>query len=527
MTSTSLDVSRTVLRAHDVTKRYGGTRALSGVGIELATDEVVGLLGGNGAGKSTLVKILTGVVQPDDGHLGIDGEPLSMRTPAQARRAGIGVVHQHTQLFRGQSVAWNMFVGAFPRRAGVFIDRRALAVRGEELAASVGVELDMTAPVESLDPPGRKTVEILRALAVRPRFLFLDEPTAALESRETSQLLALMRRLASNGTGIVFITHRLAEVLATADRVVALRDGAVSGQLARDALDADTLVRLVADAEVPDHVSPQHAPEDRVVIDLRGARIRRDAPPFDLTVRAGEIVSCVGLVGSGATALTGALVGAGTLRADSFTVSGRARPQSPRRALRAGVGFVPSDRAEAVQPQQSVSLNLIGPWLSRFSTAGWLRKARIRAATASAGDAFRIKYASLDIPISSLSGGNAQKVMIARWMIGGVTVLVLNEPTQGVDVLARSQIHQSIIDFAAAGGAVLIATTDLQEARSLSHRLLVTHGGQLVSEYRRDDGLPDLDALLATMTGVSATGIPPAEPDLSSATPALDSGGPR
>ncbi|MCC5574652.1 sugar ABC transporter ATP-binding protein [Microtetraspora sp. AC03309] len=498
----------TGLCARGITKSYGGTQVLKEVDFDVAPGEVVALLGGNGAGKSTLVKVLTGAVRPDGGAIRIDGVETAFTAPKHARDAGVAVVHQHTQLFADQSIAWNVYAGHLPRRRGL-LDVRALHDRAEALGRRFGTDLDMRRPASSLDAPGRKIVEILRALTTEPRYLLLDEPTAALEPRESRRLFDLVENLVGSGTGIVLISHRLAEVLETADRVVGLRDGANVGTLDRTEMTGPALIRLVAGTDVAELDGPDEEPAERVRLAVKSGRLRHGAAPFELSLRSGEIVSCVGLTGSGIERLVGAIAGCGSLAEGTIVLDGRpVRLSSPRVAQRLGIGYVPGDRAEAVQPERSVAENLVLPALDRFSTCGWMRRRRIAEAAEAARSAYDIKCASLDAPISTLSGGNQQKVVIARWLMGGTKVLVLNEPTQGVDVSARAQIHENLHAFAGEGGAVLMATTDLPEARALSHRILAVHNGEVSHEFDRSDGTPSIDDLTAAMTGVTGAKSP-------------------
>ncbi|MFD9205882.1 sugar ABC transporter ATP-binding protein [Streptomyces sioyaensis] len=501
--------SRTGIRARGITKSYRGTQVLKEVDFDVAPGEVVALLGGNGAGKSTLVKVLTGAVHPDGGAISVDGVEATFTTPKHARDAGIAVVHQHTQLFGDQSVAWNIYAGNLPRRRGL-LDVRTLHDRAAALCRRFGTDLDVRQHASALDAPGRKIVEILRALTTAPRYLLLDEPTAALEPSESRRLFDLTGNLAAAGTGIVLITHRLAEVLEVADRVVGLRDGANAGMLHRTGMTGPALVRLVAGTDVAELDGPDKDPAEGVRLAVRKGQLRRGAPAFEFSLRAGEIVACVGLIGSGIERLVAAIAGRGSLAAGTIVLDGQpVRLSTPRVAQRLGIGYVPGDRSEAVQPERSVAENLVLPSLDRFATRGWMRRGRIAEAADLARLQYGIKCSSLDASMSTLSGGNQQKVVIARWLGGGTKVLVLHEPTQGVDVAARAQIHENILTFAREGGSVLMATTDLPEARALSHRILAVHNGEVSREFDRRDNAPSIDDLTAAMTGVSCADAPP------------------
>jgi ABC-type sugar transport system ATPase subunit len=499
------------LVAAGVSRSFGGAVALDRVDFDISTGEVVALLGENGAGKSTLVKILTGATLPDSGSTLIDGREVRLRSPREAQARGVAVVHQDYQLFPERSIAENIQPGgALPSRLGL-VDLRRARETASALLHDLGVDIDVRRKAASLDATERKLVEIVRALRVRPRFLFLDEPTASLEARQSEQLLDLMRTLRDRGTGIVFITHKLGEVLQVTDRVVVLRDGRNVGEAPCMSLTADRLVRLIVGRDVSRHDGPAHAPSDVTALEIRTERHRSEPRDDSITVRAGEVVTLVGLVGSGVSELLRKV--AGVDRPDGVGLLLDGKPVSfknPAMAAARGVAYIPGDRKAGLFGQRSVAINLAQPSMSRYARSGLLNRRLIHAGAEAARSDLDIRCRSVKDPVGRLSGGNQQKVLVGRWFAAGISVLVVEEPTQGVDVAARKQIHQQILDFAAGGGAVLMATPDLDEARELSHRLVVLHAGRVSVQFDcHVAGPPPRGAITSAMAGLAWAGTGP------------------
>jgi ABC-type sugar transport system ATPase subunit len=473
------------LSAVGVTHRYGGVAALTDVGFEVSTGEVHALLGENGAGKSTLVRVLTGAVVPDAGKLAIGDEPLRFSSPRDAQAAGIGVVHQDYHLFPDLTVAENVCAISVhaPTRARL-VDRRRMFAMARDLLHDLGIDVDPRRKVAGLDAAERKLIEIARALLQRPRFLLLDEPTAALEPRETDRLLEVVGRLRDRGTGIILVTHRLGEVCRIADRATALRDGRTVGTLPKAELTPTALTHLIVGSAVEELEGPGHAAGPPVV-ELRGLRLRQDAQPIDLHVGERELVAVIGLVGAGVPAVLGAVAGSVPDAGATITVEGRqVRIPGPRAARRLGIGFAPEDRKRTgLLLDQSIAANMGLGSLSKWSRGAFTLRAALRTAARDAGTIFDIRYQSIDQPVGALSGGNQQKVLLGRWHLAGVSTLVVQEPSQGVDIGARHEIHKHLVDFAANGGRVLFSSSDIDEVRAIAHRIYVLHAGEISAVF--------------------------------------------
>ncbi|MEI5101063.1 sugar ABC transporter ATP-binding protein [Streptomyces sp. PmtG] len=465
----------------DVSKSFLGVRVLHGVSLDLAAGEVHALVGENGAGKSTLMKVLAGEHVPDEGTLTLDGTRHSFSHPAEAQAAGIGIIHQEFALLAHRTVAENVFLGREPTRRGL-VDRRAMEDRTARLLTDLGAAgISPRAHVRDLSIARQQTVEIVKALASDIRVLVMDEPTAPLAAHEAGLLHALVRRLAARGLGVLYVSHRLREVLDLSQRVTVLKDGRHVTTSRTADTDADTVVRAMVGRDLSAYYPPRARPRDLgdAVLTVRGggnARLRG----IDLTLRAGEITGVAGLEGSGRTSLARALFGADPFTVGTMTVAGRAlRPTSPRRAIRAGLALVTEDRkAEGLALRQSVRDNALlvtraartraRPPTARETTA-LLEKVRLQAR----GEDSEVRY---------LSGGNQQKVVIAKWLAARPRVLLFDEPTRGVDVGAKAAIHTLVRDLAREGLAVLIVSSELPELIGMSDRVLVMAEGRVVGE---------------------------------------------
>jgi ABC-type sugar transport system ATPase subunit len=473
------------LTAAGVTHRYGGVAALTDVDFDVSTGEVHALLGENGAGKSTLVRVLTGALLPDAGELSIDGRPLRFSSPRDAQAAGIGVVHQDYHLFPDLTVAENVCAVSVhaPSRARI-VDRRRMVATARDLLADLGIDVDPRRRAGGLDAAERKLIEIARALLQRPRFLLLDEPTAALEPRETDRLLQVIARLRDRGTGVILVTHRLGEVCRVADRATALRDGRNVGTLPQQELTPTSLTHLIVGSAVSELAGPGH-PAGPAALRVRGLRLREDAAPIELHVGQRELVAVIGLVGSGVPAVLGAVAGSVPRRDASITLDGRpVRIAGPRDARGLGIGFAPEDRKRTgLLLGQSIAANMGLGSLSSWSRGGFTQRSALRAAAQEAGEVFDIRCRSVDQPVGALSGGNQQKVLLGRWHVAGVSTLVVQEPSQGVDIGARHEIHKHLVAFAAGGGRVLFSSSDIDEVRAIAHRIYVLHAGEVSAVF--------------------------------------------
>ena len=475
--------SHPLLSLRGLTKRYGGVVALAGVDFDLRAGEIHALLGENGAGKSTLIKILGGVVRADSGTIEVDESPVEVHNTAEADRMGIRLIHQELSLAPNLTVAENILLGREPTRLGVLIDRRRL----DSMAESLVAELDMPeigpvrTRVDGLSVARRQLVEIARALAVRARILVLDEPTASLSQHEAEALIARLRRLRAQGVGIIYISHRLEEIRRLADRITVLRDGRNVGTRDAGAVQPDELVRLMVGRDVsatPSRPDWNPGPVVLSVEDLRNEQVH--GVSFEL--RAGEVLGLAGLVGSGRSELARALCGLDPLRSGRILIDGMAiAPRSPGEARAAGIVLVPEDRkGQGLVMTGSVAYNLTLPWTRDWIRGAWVDRRRRAAIVGRAVSRFDIKSDHPEKPVGSLSGGNQQKVVVARWMEHPPRVLILDEPTRGVDVKARDEMYAILRDLVARGIAVLLISSDLPEVIGLSHRLALYRDGHIL-----------------------------------------------
>ena len=472
---------------------YSGVVVLHEVDYELRSGEIHALLGENGSGKSTLIKILTGAVKPTAGTLYVDAEDTHFASPQQAQAAGVAVVHQNYNLFSDLSIEKTLLASAavVPRQTLYLrsVDHRAWRRDVQELLHRLGMDLDPRAIVGSLGPAERKFVEIARAMVTDPRFLILDEPTASLEPAAADRVLALMRTLREQGVGVAFVSHRLDEVAATADRVTVLRDGRRVAERTSDGLTASDMARLMVGDRPQESVRPaQPTVRPDVMLSLRGTAVADDTDAFDLDVHAGEILAVTGLVGSGASTLV-AMVGGDVPMRGQAQVHGRTVSlRSPRDAKANGIGFIPEDRkARGLVIEQSCAVNISLASMPVVSTAGWVSRRRLLRRAEEFRDRLDIRMPGPSAPASSLSGGNQQKVLVAKWLASGVSLLAVEEPTQGVDIGGKAQIHDLLREFTAGGGAVVLFSTDVREVLALADRVAVFRHGSLLSLHDHDD----------------------------------------
>jgi rhamnose transport system ATP-binding protein len=467
-------VQAPLLRLTNVRKSFGGVRALAGVDLELHRGSITALIGENGAGKSTLVKILTGVHQPDAGTVELDQAPILIRTPTAARALGIGVVHQECLVFDQLTVAENLFVNAHPAGRGL-IDWRALRARAQAALQELGADFDAETPVGSLSIAQKHVVQIARALVGESRVLILDEPTASLSQRECAELFRIARKLRDAGCALLFITHKFDEIFELADRYAVFRDGASVGEGLLAATDRDALIRLMVGRPV-EQLFPKL--ESRLGDELlRVENLGRDGQfeGIDFALRRGEILGIYGLVGAGRTELAQVLFGAE--RADRGSVSGSS-----------DIALVPEDRQNqgSILPF-SIAANIALPNLATLAPRGWLSSRREYELARHWIDALGIKAQGPAQAVQNLSGGNQQKVVIAKWLARKPAVLILDEPTKGIDVGAKAAVHAVTSEFAAAGNGVILISSELPEIIAMSDRVLVMRRGRLTGEFIRAD----------------------------------------
>jgi ABC-type sugar transport system ATPase subunit len=488
------------LEMRGISKTFPGVRALSGVDLLVKRGTVHAIVGENGAGKSTLMKILSGLYPPSAGEIRIDGGLATIASSADALRRGIAMVHQELNLAPDLTVAENVFLGRTPRR-GPFVDRTALRQGARAILADLGTRLDPDARLGSLTISQRQLVEIAKAHAARPRIVVLDEPTSSLSEHKAQALFEVIARMKAAGTAILYISHRLREVLAIADEVTVLRDGALAGARSREGLTAAEMIRLMVGREVSELFPKRAATIGAPLLQVEGLADGGRVTGVSLEVRAGEIVGLTGLVGAGRSEVARAIVDLGPRAAGTIRVGGRSvSPRSPAEALAAGIAYVPEDRkGEGIVPTLTVRENVTLPMLAGLSRLGWVRSGAERRVARAETQRLGVSPADPEHRIGTLSGGNQQKVVIARWLAARPSVLILDEPTRGVDVGAKAEIHAIIGDLVAEGMGVLMISSEMPEVMAVSDRVVVMHEGRAAPALER--GELDERRIMALATG--------------------------
>ncbi|WP_249149604.1 sugar ABC transporter ATP-binding protein [Bradyrhizobium liaoningense] len=483
--------SAEVLRAHRIIKDFDGQRALDGVSLSLRAGEIHALVGQNGAGKSTLIKVLTGVYPATAGDILVRGQLINIVSPQQARLAGIEVVHQQGNLIPSLSVQENLFLGqALPRRGRALIDWKSVRHAAEALLARVGVHVDASAPVSSLRADEAAMVSIAKSLSTNAQVVILDEPTAALTPTEVEILFAQMRRLAREGHSFIFVSHRMSEIFQVADAATVLRDGRVAWSCAqRSDLSKPAVIAAIlgkSEEVAPSHASVMHHRADTLRLDVRNLRTRNIAA-CSFTAARGEILGLAGLPDSGAEETLDSLYGRTKALADAVTLDGARLPlSSPREAARSGLAFVPKDRhIEALIPNFNVQANISVASLDRLVTDPVTRlisRRRERNLATNLASRLQVKMSGLQAPIRSLSGGNQQKCVIARWIATDAKLYLLNSPTAAVDVGAKTEIYKLLRKIADTGATVLFTSTEFDEFARVCDRVLVFCRGRIAGE---------------------------------------------
>ncbi len=496
-----------ILDVAGVGKSFPGVRALSDVSLRVAPGEVVALVGENGAGKSTLLKILSGDYTLDEGTLRLAGQEVSHASPLEARRAGFRLVRQEPEIVPDISAAENVFVGEYPRRTLGRVDHRAMQVAmGDELRrCGFDGMVDPLALGRSLSPAQTHIVEIVAALKPGVRVVAFDEPTSSLTSDEVERLFALIRRLKAEGLGIVYVSHRLKEVMAISDRVVVLKDGRVTGDMATAATSEDEIVRRMVGRELVHDFRREETTRPEVVLDVQGltSRWHRD---ISFSIRAGEILGFGGLVGAGRTELAKVIFGEYSRTGGVVRLSGVVRDiRSPAQAIAADIGFAPENRkAEGLILVRSVIENASMAVYKRLSRWGVLSDRRMIEKVSPVIRALDVKTPSYEQEVGKLSGGNQQKVVLARWLAAGPKLLILDEPTRAVDVGAKAEIYRLIDRLARDGMAIMLISSEMPELLALSDRIVVMAGGRLSPVIEKADATEEMIVSHALGQGMAA-----------------------
>jgi rhamnose transport system ATP-binding protein len=478
-----------VLVLEKATKSFGAVRALEDGSISLYAGEAHALLGENGAGKSTLVKILAGVHQADGGRLLLDGEPVSFNGPGASRAAGVSIIYQEPTLFPDLTVAENIFVGRQTLRSGRRIDRRAMNRMAAEIFTRLGVALDPERVALGLSVADQQIVEIAKALSFDARVLVMDEPTAALTLVEVDRLFEVMRTLREQGAAVLFISHRLEEVFTSCQRVTIMRDGRFVRTAPVSELSVDDVIRSMVGRDL-DTLFPktQTAPGQEV---LRVENISRQGVFHDVSfsVRAGEIVALAGLVGAGRSEVARAVFGIDRRSSGSVWLKGKALPSgSPRAAMHAGIALVPEDRRQqGLVMDLGIDQNVALASMRDLSHFGLIRRADERKLALQWAERLQLKFGRIRNAASTLSGGNQQKVVLGKWLARRPELLIIDEPTRGIDVGTKAEVHRILDGLVADGMAVLMISSELPEVLGMADRVLVIHEGRLTAEFSREE----------------------------------------
>lgn len=482
-------ISTPLLVARGITKRFPGVVALRDVNLHVDRGEVLSVIGENGAGKSTLMKILAGVHQPDAGEIVLDAQPVAMTSPRHATDLGIALIHQELNLLSNLSVGANIFLGREPQRGG-WIDHRRIVAASEKILAQVGVTFSPKTRVHRLSMGHRQLVEIAKALSAEARVLIMDEPTSSLSASEAEVLFRVISNLRSKGGSIIYVSHRLREVEALSDRVVVLRDGENAGELARDEITHDAMVRRMVGRDVSQFYIRTSHPVGPTVLTVKDLISPAwPAHPLTFDLRVGEIVGVAGLVGAGRTELLRILFGIDQALGGHVEVAGkRIALKGPRDAIAAGLALVPEDRKQqglVLAMAVRYNLTLAGLWRHRWA-GGWLNRRQEAEDTARMIETLTIKTPTDAQPVRLLSGGNQQKVVLGKWLSLRPRILLMDEPTRGIDIGAKQEIYRMMETLAREGIAILFVSSELEEILGMSDRVLVMHEGRITGELDRE-----------------------------------------
>jgi rhamnose transport system ATP-binding protein len=495
-----------LVEVRDVTKSFGAVAAVRGCTFPLYPGEVHALVGENGAGKSTIVKMLAGVHRPDTGTVSVDGTEVEFHGPGDAKNAGIAVIYQEPTLFPDLSVAENIVMGAHPRGRFGAIDRARIRAGAEDLFDRLGVRIDPSRPARGLSIADQQIVEIAKAIGAQARVLIMDEPTAALSTVEVERLFAVVRALRADGAAVLFISHRFEEITELCQRVTIMRDGAHVSTDAIEDLTVDDMVRRMVGRDLEALYPKQDVDPGEVVLAVEGLTREGLFRDVSFTVRAGEIVALAGLVGSGRSEVVQTVFGVDRRDAGTVSVGGTAvRPNSARAAMAAGMALVPEDRRQqGLVMDLSIQRNVTLPRSGALAGFGFLWGGGERREASHWTDRLRTKYRSLADPAGTLSGGNQQKVVLAKWLATKPRVLVVDEPTRGIDVGTKAEVHRLMSQLAAEGVAVLMVSSELPEVLGMADRVLVMREGRIVKEIPRADATEETVMFAAMGQGAVA-----------------------
>ena len=495
-----------ILELKNISKRFSGVEVLHDVSFSLRSGEVHAMLGENGAGKSTLVKVVTGVHQPDSGVIYLNGAPVHFGDTRESRQAGIAAIYQELSLFPDLNVAENIFIGRHPTTLGGRIDWRKLYAEAEKLLVSLGVHLDFKQKAHNLSIAQQQMVEIARAFSINARILIMDEPTSSLTLNEVDDLFRLVRRLRDEGTAIIFISHRLEELFELADRVTVLRDGAYVDTRQMKGVTRDDLIRMMVGRTITNMFPKQDVKAGRVV--LKVDHLTRDGAFRDISfdLREGEILGMAGLVGAGRTNVARTIFGVEPPTSGVIQLDGREiRITSPQQAIALGLAYVPEDRQlHGLFPPMNITANISMPVLQKYARRGWLRDKAERSAAFNAARQMEVRANNIWQKARELSGGNQQKVVLAKWLSTKPRILILDEPTRGIDVGTKAAVHALMSKLASEGMAILMISSELPEVLGMSDRVIVMREGSITCHFTRAEATQE--KIISAATQAVATG---------------------
>ncbi|MFM1918139.1 MAG: hypothetical protein RJB01_1654 [Actinomycetota bacterium] len=492
-----------LLSVTDASKRFGGVQALTGASLLVHQGEIVGLLGENGAGKSTLVKALAGQHSIDSGSIILSGRDFEQGNARRAREQGVAIIYQEPSLFPDLTLAENVFVGRQPMRSGA-VDWTAMRSQTQELFDQLGINLKPTQVARGLSIADQQMVEIVKALSLDAQLIIMDEPSAALSAAEVERLLQVARQLRDQGRGVIYISHRLDEVRELCDSVTVMRDGATVASAQVDGLETSDIVRWMVGREINELFPKVSAEIGDVVLEVQGLSSTGSFADVSFTVRSGEIVALAGLVGSGRSEVVRAVFGVDPISSGSIKILGTTlRNHSPGKAMKCGMALVPEDRRlQGLFMPASIAHNSAITVLARLRRWFFVRLSSERSLAREWATKLQLKYASIDDPVERLSGGNQQKVVLAKWLATNPKLLMVDEPTRGIDVGTKAEVHRLLSEEAAKGMAVLMVSSELPEVLGMADRILVMREGRLVAEVNRKDATQEV--VMAAAAGAAA-----------------------
>ncbi|MEM9951103.1 MAG: sugar ABC transporter ATP-binding protein [Chloroflexota bacterium] len=499
-----------ILKATGIHKRFPGVHALKGVDFEVRPGEIHALLGENGAGKSTLIKTIAGVHTPDEGTIYVNGEQVRFNNPREAQQAGIATMYQELSLYPDLTVAENIFMGHAPRRQfGIFsiVDWEKMIARSRQLLAELEITtIDVKRLVGTFNVGNRQRIEIAKALSLNARLLIMDEPTAALTESDVESLFTIVRLLRERGVGIIYISHKLIEVFELADRVTVLRDGEYIGTKNVADTDESQLISMMVGRTIDNLFPKQDATVGDVVLEVRNLTRQPHTKNVSFQVRAGEIVGLSGLVGSGRSETAQVIFGIQPAESGQILIEGKeVRINNPKQAIRHGIAYVPEDRgSQGLVREMTIRENMSMPIMQQVTNASFISFAKEKELAKQAINQFGIRAYGTEQIANNLSGGNQQKVVVGKWLASNPRLLIIDEPTRGVDVGAKSEIHRLMSELAAERGlAILMISSELPEILGMSDRILVMRSGEIVAEFTREEATQE--KIGAVMMDASST----------------------